>query len=369
MTNQVLKTNLTERFRIKPPSKKGRICILIIVIIAVVVFGISWYIQLTTTVTTDNAKVSADLLSISAEVSGRLIEAGVQEGDTVKEGQVLAKIDDSQYQINASQAEAIWEQSKLAVAKLPNDILSAQMNVDKAKSALSAAEAQAAISGTTAKDCKRVLDNTMALYQEGAVSKETLDTCQSKYDSALMSLEVARANVSSAQDSVTAAVAQLDSLENSGSSTYEAQTKQTKATYDNAQLSLAKTIIKTPINGIVVKVAAIVGQNVSQGTSLFTIVNPEHIWITANIEERKVGRINVGDEVNITVDAYPNIVFKGHVEEIGGATQSSFSILPTENTSGNFTKVAQRLPVKISVDQQDGKLKPGMSVNVTIKIK
>ncbi|RYD01684.1 hypothetical protein N752_29350 [Desulforamulus aquiferis] len=116
-----------------------------------------------------------------------------------------------------------------------------------------------------------------------------------------------------------------------------------------------------------VKVAALEGQNVNSGTSLFTLVNPERVWILANIEEKKVARIHIGDKVNIVVDAYPNIIFDGQVEEIAGATQSSFSILPTENASGNFTKVAQRLPIKISVVQQDNKLKPGMSAVVTIK--
>jgi membrane fusion protein (multidrug efflux system) len=119
----------------------------------------------------------------------------------------------------------------------------------------------------------------------------------------------------------------------------------------------------------VVRVAALKGQNVSPGTSLFNIVNPARIWVLANIEEKKVARIQIGDGVNISVDAYPDTVFHGRVEEISGATQSSFSILPTENASGNYTKVAQRLPIKISVVQQGDKLKPGMSAVVTIKTK
>ncbi|OPX91681.1 MAG: putative multidrug resistance protein EmrK [Pelotomaculum sp. PtaB.Bin104] len=284
-------------------------------------------------------------------------------------GQLLAKLDDSQYFISASQAEAAWELSKIAVTKLPNDIKSAQMSVTKAESALSAAVAQADISKLAMEDYKRILDNNTALYQQGAVSKDTLDSCTTKYETAVKTLEAANANVNAAQDSVSAAQAQLDTLNGTGSATYAAQEKQAKATYDNARLTLERTTIKSPISGSVVKVTALNGQNVSSGTSLFTIVNPERIWVLANIEEKKVARIHVGDKVNIVVDAYPNIVFDGQVEEILGATQSSFSILPTENASGNYTKVAQRLPVKISVVQQDNKLKPGMSAVVTIKTK
>ncbi|MCG9967157.1 HlyD family secretion protein [Pelotomaculum terephthalicicum JT] len=368
MTNPITPANIPiEEPKKKPISKGVRIGILTLAVIAVAIFGIRWYIQLKTTVTTDNAKVSADLVSISAEVSGKLTDVYVQEGDKVEAGQLLAKLDASQYLISASQAEAAWELSKIAVTKLPNDIKSAQMSVAKAESALSAAIAQAGISKLAMEDCKRILDNNTALYQQGAVSKETLESCATKYETAVKTWEAANANVNAAQDSVSAAQAQLDTLNGTGSASYAAQEKQAKATYDNALLTLERTTVKSPISGSVVKVSALNGQNVSSGTSLFTIVNPERIWVLANIEEKKVARIHIGEKVNIVVDAYPNIVFDGQVEEIGGATQSSFSILPTENTAGNYTKVAQRLPVKISVVQQDNKLKPGMSAVVTIK--
>lgn len=351
-----------------------RIAILILVIAAVAFFGIRWYIQLATTVTTDNAKVSADFVNISAEVAGKLTDVYVQEGDIVTAGQLLAKVDDSQYLISASQAEAAWELSKIAVTKLPGDIQSAQIDVTKAENALSAAIAQAASNKLAMEDSRRILDQNALLYQQGAISKDTMDSCTTKYNTAVAALEAANANVNSAQDAVQAAQTQLDTLNRTGGATYEAQEKQAKATYNSAHLALEHTNIKSPISGQMVKVTALKGQNVSSGTAsgfttLFTILNPERIWILANIEEDKVARIHIGDKVKVVVDAYPDIVFDGQVEEIAGATQSSFSILPTENTSGNYTKVAQRLPVKISVVQQDNKLKPGMSAVVTIKTK
>jgi len=366
--------NPIENPKKKAISKKARIAILTLIIIAVALFGIRWYIQLTTTVTTDNAKVSADFVSISAEVAGKLTDVYVQEGDTVTAGQLLAKIDDSSYLISASQAEAVWELSKIAVTKLPGDIQSAQIAVTKAGNALAAAIAQAASNKLAMEDSKRILDQNTLLYQQGAVPQDTLDSCTTKYNTAVAALEAANASVNSAQDVVQAAQTQLDTLNQTGGATYTAQEKQAKATYDSAQLALERTSIKSPISGRVVKVSALKGQNVSSGTAsgfttLFTIVNPERIWVLANIEEKKVARIHIGDKVNIVVDAYPDTVFNGRVEEISGATQSSFSILPTENASGNYTKVAQRLPVKISVVQQGDKLKPGMSAVVTIKMK
>ncbi|MDR3270443.1 MAG: HlyD family secretion protein [Peptococcaceae bacterium] len=362
-------TDSIEQVKKRAIPKTVRIAIIVVVILALAGVGIRWYIQLSTTVKTDNAKISADLVSISAEVSGRLTEVLLNEGDSVEQGQELATLDDTQYRISLAQAEAAWELSKINVLKLPKDLETARTAVSKAESALVAANAQANIKQLAMEDSKRAFDNYTALYQQGAISKDTLDNANSKYLAALQDLDTANANVYAAQDAVTAAQTDLNTLNQTGEGSYDAQEKQAKSAYDNAQLALSRTSIQSPISGNVIKVAALTGQNVSAGTSLFTIVNPEQVWVMANIEEKKVGRILVGDAVSVVVDAYPHTVFSGEVVEIGGATQSSFSILPTENTSGNYTKVAQRFPVKISVVQQEGKLKPGMSAVVTIKTK
>lgn len=352
----------------KPFSKAVRWGAVLIALAVVSVFGVRWYIQLTTTVTTDNAKVSADLVSISAEVSGKLTDVLVQQGDTVQAGQLLAQVDDSQYQINAAQAEAAWEQSQVALAKLPNELESAQLAVNKANYALSAAQAQAASAQLAMEDSQRILDRNTVLFQEGAIPQETLDSCKTKYETAVQTWEAAHATVNSSLAAVADAQTQLDKLNKTGSAGYTAQEKQAKAAYDNARLSLSRTAVIAPLAGNVVKLSALKGQYISPGTSLCTLVNPERVWIIANIEEKKIGRIHTGDPVTIVVDAYPDQVFTGQVEEIAGATQASFSILPTENTSGNYTKVAQRLPVKISAAQSEGQLKPGMSAVVTIKV-
>ncbi|RYD01683.1 hypothetical protein N752_29345 [Desulforamulus aquiferis] len=209
--------NSVDNSKKKSLSKGVRMALLALVVIALAVFCIRWYIQLKTTVSTDNAKVSADLVSISAEVSGRLTHVYAQEGNTVETGQVLAQLEDTQYLINTSQAEAAWELSKIAVTKLANDITSAQLAVTKAESALSAAIAQADISKLAMEDAKRVLDNNTALYEQGAVPKETLDSYTIKYETAVKSLEAANANVNAAQDSVAAAQTQLDTLNKTGS--------------------------------------------------------------------------------------------------------------------------------------------------------
>ncbi|MDR3288917.1 MAG: HlyD family secretion protein [Peptococcaceae bacterium] len=389
MTNPTAEANVPAGKPMEKPKKKLiarilRIVIAILIVAAAAVFGGRWYIQLKTTVTTDNAKVAADLVSITSEVSGKITDVFVQEGEAVEAGQLIAKVDDSQYRINLSQVEAALAQaeaasalSQVAVISLPNNIKAAQLAIDKAASALAAAKAQAEICQLTVEDSKRALDQHTILYQQGVIAREDLNGYQTKYDTAVKNYEAANANVSAAQDTVATAQAQLDNLNATGNESVAAQTKQTQANYDSvqanydsAQLALTHTAIISPIAGNVVKVSALQGQNLGSGSTVCTITNPSRIWITANIEEKKIGRIHIGDPVTFTVDAYPNVVFAGQVEEIGGATQSSFSILPTESTSGNFTKVAQRFPVKISVVQQEEHiLRPGMSANVIIQTK
>lgn len=393
--NPAVVNNPVENSKKKPIAKIVKLGILTLALIAVAILGIRWYIQLTTTVTTDNAKVSADLVSISAEVTGKLTDVNVQEGDSVKIGQLLTKVDDSQYLINLQQAKGALDMANANYAKLPDDIESANANLQKAQTAVTAAtaqvqSAQAQCQSTQAQynsaritlaDAERQLTNTKALYEAGSVAKESLHTAQSSFDKAQSGLAVAQAvsdaaqaglisaqaSLQSSQAGVTDAQAKLNALNSSQANIYKSQIESAQAAYNNAQLALARTTIKAPIDGNLVRLAALKGQNVSVGTSICTIVDPEQVWVLANIEEKKVERIQPGDKVDIVVDAYPNTVFNGQVEEISGATQSSFSILPTENASGNYTKVAQRISIKISVSQQDNKLKPGMSAGVTIK--
>lgn len=358
--------NLLENVKKKNGKKAIKILILIIVVILIAVTGIMWWIKMSTTVTTDNAKVSADLLGVSSDISGKLVGVFVQEGDMVQEGQIIAKVDDSQHNISVAQAQAALELAKINFTKLPYDIQAVQAAVTKAEDALVAANAQMASAMLSADDAKRVLDINTALYQQGAISKDAFDSYTTKYNMAAAAMEVARANVTSAEDAITGARASLNTLLQTGESTYTTQEKQAQAAYDNASLTLELTNIKAPISGTVVKVTDLKGEYVTTGQSLVTIVNPARLWVTANIDEDKVARIKKGQTVTIKADAYPKTTFPGQVTEVLNATQASFSLLPTENTSGNFTKVVQRVPVKISVDPLDQNLSPGMSVVVTI---
>lgn len=142
--------------------------------------------------------------------------------------------------------------------------------------------------------------------------------------------------------------------------------KQAQAAYDNAKLNYENSFIYATISGTVVRVPATIGENLSPGQPILSISDLNASWVVANIEETNYGRLHVGQKVDVRIDAYPGKVFAGKVTDVGGVTQSTFSLIPTQNDSGNFTKVTQRMPVKIEVNKEGLVLKPGMSAVIKI---
>lgn len=340
-------------------------------VIAIVVLGIatgafSWWRDLRISVSTDDAQVDGDIVNISPTIAGRLDKIYVKEGDVVKAGQIVAELDNDQYAIALAQAEANLNLAKANYAKLPYDIRSAQATLDKAQQGLLDAQAKVKSAELGCDDAKRYLDQSQSLFSSNAASKEQLDAAKSRYGVAQASLESAKAGVISAQESLKDANIKLESLNKTGAGVYLAQQKQAQAAYDNAKLTYDHSIIHSTKNGTVIQVSAKEGENMSPYQTIITICNLSSTWVVANIEEKKFNRIHLGQTVDINIDSYPGKVFKGKVTELGGATQATFSLIPTQNYSGNFTKVTQRLPVKIKFNKEDRVLKPGMSAEVKI---
>ncbi|MGE5397633.1 MAG: HlyD family secretion protein [Chitinophagales bacterium] len=358
----------TAQEELQPNGKRKtiQIVVLLLFVVGACVGGFLWWKDLKTSITTDNAKVSGDIVDISPKISGRLEQLRIEEGQYVNAGQIVAQLDNAQYKINVEQTRAALDLATANYKKLPNDIKSLQASVDKAQQTMVAYQASVKAAKITLSDAQRVLKENEGLFKEGAISKEALESYRSKYVGAQASLEAAEANVASAAAGLRDSQAKLDSTNNTGAEIYLAQMKQAQAAYDNAVLTLNNSIIKTPISGNVVRLAVQVGENVSAGQTVITVSDLDKTWVTANIEEKKIGRIKVGQDVDVTVDSYPGIKFPGQVVEVGDATQATFALIPTENTSGNYTKVSQRLSVKIEVDRKDQVLKPGMSAVVKI---
>ncbi len=328
----------------------GTLAVVVLALLAIA-GGIWWWHQLQVTISTDDAQVTGNIVVISPKISGRLVKLYVKEGDTVTAGEKLAELDHDALVV---QAEAALELAQANYAQLPYNIRSAQAAVDKAQQGLQAAQDQVNKDQSALDDAKRNLDQANTLYGSGATSQDALDADQSAYKQAQATLDTDNADVLAAQATTADAQAQLDEVNNTGAATYQAQLKQAQAAYDSAKLNYDESFIYAPVGGTVVQTPAIVGENLlgenlSQEQEILSICDLQATWVVANIDEGKFGRLRPGQEVDVRVDAYPGHVFRGQIIELGKATQATFSLIPTENDSGNYTKVAQLLPVKIEV--------------------
>lgn len=302
-----------------PLFRKKRVIIPILVVLtAIAVGGYYWYMNMQDFVSTDDAYVDANNVAISTKMLGRIIYLGTDEGDTVKAGQVLVRLDDRDLRAEEASANAGL---RLAEQSVPL----AQVQVNRAQDDFDRAEVQ---------------------YKGGIITKE-------QYQHAQQALQAARAELVIAESKVPAARAQLGVVE----------------------AQLLNTVVTSPINGVVAKRWVLTGDVVQPGQPVFTIYDLGDVWITANLEETKLGHIHLGDPVQINVDTYPGVNFSGRVFEIGSYTASEFSLIPPDNASGNFTKVTQRVPIKISIDDPTTPggykpvLRPGMSVEVSVRVK
>lgn len=322
-----------------------------LIMVALISGGVWWWINYAGTVSTDDARVKGTIVTVSSRVSARVDEVLVDEGAEVMAGQVIAKLDSNELQAQVAQAKA-----NLAAAQAKYAGIKAGNRPQQVAQATASVEAAAA----NLSNAQKVYERTKVLYRQGAVSAQELDAAQT-------ALAVAQAQYN--------AVNQSASLVGEGSrmediQAAEAQVEQAAAALTNAQLLLDNATIKAPISGVVAVKSVNAGESVSNGQPLFNIVNVNDLWVAANIDETYVGKVRVGQRVNFTIDAFPGRTFKGEVTEVGSATGSQFALLPTENTSGNYTKVTQKLPIKINViENSDFALKPGMSAVISVHVR
>jgi membrane fusion protein, multidrug efflux system len=278
----------------------------------------------------------------------------------------LAKLDDSQYKINLEQAQAALHIAQATYKKLPDDVQAAGAAVEKSIAGLDANQASLRSAQIVLDDAQRQLEENQVLFASGAISQEGFKTFESSYKKAQANYEAAVANVASGQASLKAAQITVESLHNSASAVYLAQIEQAQALFNSAKLAEDNTTIYAEYDGTILRIPVSVGENVTAAQTLLTLGNLKSTWVTANIEEKKIDRIKVTQVVDVRIDAYPGKIFSGSVIEVGEASQATFALFSTESSSGSFTKVAQRIPIKIKVDSGEALLKPGMSAVVKI---
>lgn len=338
-------------------SNKKKGLILLSVSAAVILalgYGTWWWQNGRYIESTDDAYIGGDISAISSKVSGYIQHIAIQDNMAVKKGELLVQLDNRDYQlaVKKAQSEVTAQQAALA------DIMATQQ-LQQAKIAGESAAVNAAKATTvkTANDNQRY----SALAASSAVSAQLRDNALADY-------RRASAEEHKAQADKVVAERQLEVL-TARQQQAEAALAQAQTNLDLARLNLSYTEIRAPFDGIVGNRRAWSGSFVSSGSHLLSLVPSQGLWVDANFKENQLAHIQPGQVATIVADALPGHTFKGHVLSVSPATGARFSILPTENATGNFTKIVQRVPVRIALDQEDTQLpvlRPGLSVVVSV---
>ncbi len=315
-------------------------------------YGHHWYVLGRFQVSTDDAYVKTDMAQLGAKVAGYVTEIPAVENAAVKAGDVILKLDDGDYKLAVDAAKARIETQKAVI-----DGFASQTEAQKAQ--IAAAEARLASAEAEEGNTLATLNRATALIKAKVVSQQTLDDSTLKHDSS-------EASVNEAQANILAARAQIDVI---AANRVEAERTLTElnTTLAKAERDLSFTSVRAPFDGTVANRAVEPGQFVQGGTRLMALVPADGAYIEANFKETQLADLHAGQKAEISIDALDGEVFEGHVMSLAPASGSEFSLLPPENATGNFTKITQRVPVKVSVPAElAAKLRPGLSVTVSV---
>jgi membrane fusion protein (multidrug efflux system) len=314
---------------------------LLLIVPALLVLG-GAYMWLTSggSVSTDDAQVKQDIVSVSPQVNGQIVQTFVRNGARVKRGDILFRIDPQPFRVALEQAQAT-----LAAARLQTHVLKTTAAGTSAD--ITGAEANLAIK-------RNALARQQALLNQGFTTKADYEDALNEVRSAETQLSDARARAANAG----AAVAPGE----------QPQVAQAQAAVDKARLDLSRTDVRAPMDGVIENADKLqVGQMAVLGVGMVSLVHSSTAWVEANFKEKEVGRMVPGQKATIQVDAYGGEKFAGHVESIGAGTGSQFSLLPAQNANGNWVKVTQRVPVRIAFDgNPDKPMIAGLSVTAKV---
>ncbi|MBB4171042.1 HlyD family secretion protein [Rhizobium sp. BK538] len=305
---------------------------------------------------TDDAYVKADYTTVAPKVSGYVAEVLVNDNDAVKAGQVLAKIDDRDHQAALSQAKADVKAATAALTNLDAQIELQQSIIGQARATIDASQATLDFARSDAARSQRLITN-------GAGTQSRAEQSQSLRDQAQAALQRDQAALVATEKKIPVLQTERDQA--------VAQRDRAAAAQRQAELNLSYTQIVAPVDGTIGARTIRVGQFVTSGTQLMAVVPLHSVYVVANFKETQLTNVRAGQPVEVKVDSFPDVEIKGHVDSISPASGLEFSLLPPDNATGNFTKIVQRIPVKIVIDDEamSGLLRAGMSVEPEIDTK
>lgn len=343
---------------IRPRKRRGAAVALIIVLAVAAAFGAGlWWWRAQGFETTDDAFITGHVTSVSPQVAGRVISVLVDDDQKTAVGDVLVKLDPDTFRLKVDLAQADLNEARQKHQEARSQHLAALAAADQAKADAASAEARAANSATD-------LTRYNHLVTSGAVSQQARDNADTTSRTTSATLLAARKHVAAAEAQAALAATQIQ--------TAEAGVEKSKAALEQARLDLSYTEVKAQVDGRVTKKSVEPGDYLQAGQLVLSLVRDD-VWVVANFKETQLKAMRPGQPVDISIDAYPDRDFKGHVDSLQAGTGAAFSLLPPQNASGNYVKVVQRVPVKIVFDFQPGEavpqLAPGMSVVPSVRVR
>lgn len=370
--NQLNSENSNAHLKAKRKKALGFVALIFVLIATIYVI---WALFFNHSVSTDNAYVGAETASITSMVNGQVEKVLVSDTQTVKQGDVLVRVDnrDAQIALAQAQAELIKAKRQYKQTQANSNALNSQVFVSD--DGIHSAEAQVAKAQTELNKAQDDLSRRIQLSASGAISKEELSTAQSAVNNARAGVDLAKAGLAQAQSSQKAAQSTLaanDALIMGSNETSTPDVLIAQAHLKQALLDLERTEIKAPFDGVITRRNIQVGQRVAAGTVLMMLVPINKLYVDANFKESQLSQVKVGQKVILTSDLYGNDVeFDGTVVGFSGGTGSAFALIPAQNATGNWIKVVQRLPIRIALEPKQltqHPLRVGLSMEAKINL-
>ncbi|MCE9679911.1 HlyD family secretion protein [Shewanella sp. AS1] len=333
-------------------SKRRLLILFPLVGLTLIVGGVYWWQQIRFVESTDNAYVEADISNISVKVPGYVVSTDVTDNQHVKKGQLLAVLESDQYRAKVAQSQANFDSSNAELQTLAAKVALQHALIRQASAAVTTAKAEQV-------RASQQLTRTNQLKHQDYSSQDEVDQAKADFDSAVGHLDEANA-------ALVARQAELEVL-NAQFVQSQSQVDLAKAGLDLAQIQLADTQIRAPFDGVIGKRGALSGQYVQPGQALYSLVPEGKVWITANFKETQIQHMQPGQQVQVYLDAFPDKAFTGVIDSLSPASGAKFSLLPAENATGNFTKIVQRIPVRIRLELDSSeRIVPGLSAVVKV---
>lgn len=352
----------------------ARLALLAVVAGGIFLWAANWARTTLLYVHETDARIVSDMITLASRVDGLVATRPIQEGDRVTAGQVVATIDSRQARLKLAELEAEMVSADAALDRIDAEIAlvdrSTSTRITSTESRLVEARAAREAMGQEYRYAESEFQRSQALQGGAAITASRVDRTRADYLKQQQELARTAAQVKTAEAMLAEARADRQRLDvlRSDRATLMAKRQELLARMDSQRADIELRQVVSPVDGVVSRTFIAAGEYASAGQRIALLHDPQKIWIEARFRETDIRRLSVGQHAHVTIDAYPDETFEGKIERIGHAATSEFALLPTPNPTGNFTKVTQRLPVRIAIEQRDGRLRPGMMVEIYVDI-